>query len=77
MRKKKLQFLSDKAKVKVSDVSPEEEARALSLADVALHNPTASDTTLQAGSRAKEYFRRLVEELQQEAEKVRLPNRAA
>lgn len=53
----------------VTGLSPEEEARALHLADIALHNaPEAVNTSQPAGSRAKGDHRRLIEELQQEAE---------
>ena len=55
----------------VTGLSPEEEVRALQLADIALHNaPEGVNTSQPAGNRAKGDHRRLIEELQQEAEKV-------
>jgi hypothetical protein len=65
--KRKLQLVQDKGKLKISNLSPEEEARALKLADIALHNPAASDPIALAGSRAKADHRRLIEEVQREA----------
>ena len=55
----------------VSGLCPEEEVRALQLADIALHNPMERAHTIQpAGSRARDDHRHLVEEVQQEAEKI-------
>jgi hypothetical protein len=67
----------DKRKNHISDLSPEEEARALTLADVALHNPTVTNMPGLAGSRAKEEHRRLIDELQREAEKAHSLKRVA
>jgi len=47
------------------------------LADIALHNPAPSDTIKIAGSRAKADHRRLIEEVQREADKLLRPKRAA
>jgi hypothetical protein len=73
MSKRKLQLVPDKGKLKISNLSPEEEARALKLADIALHNPAASDPIALAGSRAKADHRRLIEEVQWEAENILTP----
>jgi len=69
MSKRKLQLVPDK-KLKISDLSPEEEARILMLADIALHNPTPSDAIVVAGSRAKADHRRLIEEVRREAQNI-------
>jgi hypothetical protein len=64
-------------KLQMSNLSPEEEARALELADIALHNPAPSNPITLVGSRAKADHRRRIEEVQREAEKVLRPKRAA
>lgn len=70
MSKRKLPLASDKGKVRISNLSPAEEARALKLADIALHNPAASDPIAVAGSRAKVDHRRLIEEVRRETENI-------
>lgn len=65
----------DITKANISDLSREEEARLLNLADIALHNPTPPEIH-PAGSRAKEDHRRLIGELQREAERVQPLKRA-
>ncbi len=85
MRKKKLRLtwgkgsprISDSQREPVSGLTAEEEARALMLADIALHNPTEPHANAPAGSRAKAEHRRLIEELQREAEKSRRSSRVA
>jgi hypothetical protein len=77
MSKRKLRLVRDKGKPQVSNLSPAEEARALELADIALHNPAPSDPINLAGSRAKADHRRLIEEVQRQANKVLRPKRAA
>jgi hypothetical protein len=77
MSKRKLQLVPDKRKLQISNLSAEEEARALKLADIALHNPAPSDPIALAGSRAKADHRRLIEEVQRQADKVPGPKRAA
>ncbi len=76
MTKRKPQLVLEKTKLLVSDLSPEEEARALALADIALHNSPPSGP-LRAGERAKAEHRNLVEQLEKEAKKVRQLKRAA
>ncbi|HVO62216.1 MAG TPA: hypothetical protein VMT53_14865 [Terriglobales bacterium] len=71
MRKKNPQLVPNNGNSQISSLSPEEEARALGLADVALHNPTAENTPRLAGTRAKDDHRKLMDELQREAEKTR------
>jgi hypothetical protein len=75
MNKRKLQLVPDKGELQTSNLSPEEEARALKLADIALHNPAASDPVTAAGSRAKADHRSLIEEV--ETEKALHPKRTA
>lgn len=76
MSKKKPQLVPNPAVV--SGLSSEEEARALQLADIALHNPIEGAYTIQsAGSRARGDHWRLREEVQQEAEKILKSERAA
>jgi hypothetical protein len=70
MSKRKLQLVPDKGKLQIFNLSPEEEARALKLADIALHNPAPRDPIALAGSRAKADHRRLIEKVQREAEKI-------
>jgi hypothetical protein len=70
MSKKKLHLVPDKRKLKISDLSPEEEARILMLADIALHNPAPSDAIALAGSRAKADHRQLIEEVRREAQNI-------
>ena len=76
MQKKKPKLVPKNGNSQISDLSPEEEARALDLADVALHNPATQNTLRLAGSRAKQDHRRLMDELQREAEKARVPKTA-
>lgn len=76
MSKRKLQLVPEKANPLVSDLSPEEEARALALADVALHNSPPRGP-LRAGERAKAEHRNLVQQLEKAAKKVRQLKRAA
>ena len=70
MRKRKLQLVPDKANSLVSELSPEEEARALVLADIALHN-SLPRAPLVAGERAKVEHRNLMNQLDRAARKVR------
>jgi hypothetical protein len=70
MTKRKLQLVADKRKTLISELSPEEEARFLNLADVALHNSSGVTPPRLAGSRVKDDHRRLMQELEREAEKV-------
>lgn len=77
MRKKKLQLVPDKGKPEISNLSPEEEARVLNLADIALHNPTATNNLCVTDSGARADLRRTMEGLQREAEKIRRPKRVA
>jgi hypothetical protein len=70
MSKRKLQLVPDKRKLKIPDLSAEEEAHILMLADIALHNPTPSDALALAGSRAKADHRRLIEEVRREAQNI-------
>jgi hypothetical protein len=65
MTKKKLQLVPHRSKLEISDSSPEEEACALYLADVALHNPTAARNPCPTSSRAGAR-QRLIEELERE-----------
>ena len=75
MSKNKLQLVPSTRQI--SDLSLQEEARVLKLADIALHNPMNPQGPRLPGTRAKEDHRKLMEELQREAEKIRLPKRAA
>lgn len=77
MSKSKLQLVPDRRKTLISELFPEEEARILNLADIALHNATEPHTPLRAGSRAKADHRKLMDEVQREVEKVRNRKRAA
>ncbi len=77
MSKTKLQLVTDKGKLQISNLSAGEEARALTLADIALHNPAAKDSITPAGSRAKADHRRLIEEVRRATEKILRPKRAA
>jgi hypothetical protein len=70
MSKKKPQLVPDNTSAQVSNLSVEEEARALYLADIALHNRRAPDPSDVAGTRAKQDHRRLIEEVQREADKI-------
>ena len=65
MGKKKLKLVADKGKSPISDLSPDEEARALKLADVALHNSPAPHNLLLPGERARTDHLRLMEEVRQ------------
>jgi hypothetical protein len=56
MRKKKLQLVPDKGKPEISNLSPEEEARVLNLADIALHNPTATNNLCATDSGRERIF---------------------
>jgi hypothetical protein len=47
----------------VSTLSPDEQARVLWLADVALHNATSDNTPAHAGDRARDEHERLRQEL--------------
>lgn len=76
MPKKRVQLTLDKAKALISDLSHEEEARALVLADIALHNSTPGNP-LPAGERAKVEHRKLMEQLERAAKKTRKGKRAA
>ncbi len=67
--------MPDKGKLHISNLSSEEEARALKLADIALHNPAATEPIALAGSRAKANHRRLIEEVQREAENILRPKK--
>lgn len=75
MSKRKLQLVPNPAVV--SGLSHGEEARALQLADIALHNPAETNIPVLAGSRAKGDHRRLIEEVQGAAKKVLGSKRAA
>ena len=76
MRNRKPQLVPNNGNSQIANLSPEEEARALDLADVALHNPTAENTPRIAGTRAKDDHRKLMDELQKEAEKARVTKTA-
>ncbi len=67
---KRGQLAPDQAHLLLSELSVEEEARALTLADVALHSPSAPTPTV-AGQRAKTEHRKLMETLEKAAAKVR------
>lgn len=71
MSRPTLKFVPDARKTVISELCPEEEARLLHLADLALHNWTEPYSVLPAGSRAKEDHRKLVHELEREAQKAR------
>jgi len=77
MSRKKLHLAAGKDTSVISNLSPEEEARALQLADVALHSPESQNSLFPPGSRAVAEHRLLIEELQREAEKERSPKRVA
>lgn len=75
MNKRKLQLVPKP--VVVSGLSHEEEARALQLADIALHNPIEGLEIIQsAGCGARRDHRRLKEEVQKETEKILNSKRA-
>ena len=70
MSKGKIHLVVDKGKALIAELFPDEEARLLSLADIALHNSPVENTPPLAGSRAKDDHRKLMQELQREAEKI-------
>ncbi len=76
MRIKKPRLVQDDGD-RISALAPEEEERALRLGDIALRNPVERDSASPAGTRAKADHRKLMQELQDEAEKIRRPRRAA
>jgi hypothetical protein len=77
MRKgRTVKLVPDKATSLISNLCPEEEARALALADIALHN-SPPQNPLPAGERAKMEHRSLMEQLDRAARKARGANRAA
>jgi hypothetical protein len=65
-----------KANALISNLTPGEEARALALADIALHN-SPPNNPLPAGERAKKEHRRLMEQLERAAKKARRMKRVA
>ena len=69
MTRKKLHLVADQNKSPIPTLSSEEEARALQLADVALHAQESQNFVFPAGGRAIAEHRLLIEELQREAEK--------
>ena len=76
MNKKRLQLVLQKGESLVSELSPEEQGRALALGDIALHNP-APNNPMRAGERAKMDHRNLMEQLERAAKRARRLNRAA
>lgn len=76
MRKRRFQLVPDEAILLISNLSAGEKARALALADIALHNSPAKNP-LAAGERAKMDHRNLMEELEKAARKARPLKRTA